>query len=51
VTTFHLIQADVLGPPWSTNAGAVLTTNVLGSSYRFTTTNGPAKRFYRIQMP
>jgi len=49
--TFHLLQADQLGKPWTTNASALLTTNVVGSSYRFTTTNGPATRFYRVQTP
>jgi uncharacterized protein YkwD len=50
--TFHLLQADQLGSrTWVTNASALLTTNVPGSSYRFTTTNGPATRFYRIQTP
>lgn len=50
-TTFRLLQADQLGKPWITNAGAVFTTNVAGSSYRFTTTNGPVMRFYRVQTP
>jgi hypothetical protein len=45
---FKLLQANQLGVGWTTNAGATLTTNILGSSYRFTTTNGPAMRFYRI---
>ncbi len=49
--TFRLLQTDVLGQPWTTNAGAALTTNVPGSFYRFTTTNGPARRFYRVQTP
>jgi hypothetical protein len=49
--TFHLLQADQLGQPWITNTVAALTTNMPGSSYRFTTTNGPAARFYRIQTP
>ena len=49
--TFHLLQADRLSGAWITNASALLTTNVPGSSYRFTTTNGPATRFYRIQTP
>lgn len=51
LSTFHLIQADVLGQVWITNGEAVLTTNILGSAYRFTTTNGPAKRFYKVQSP
>ena len=50
-TTFHLLQVDQLGGSWLTNASALLTTNVPGSSYRFTTTNGPVARFYRIQSP
>jgi hypothetical protein len=49
--TFHLLQANQLGGIWITNTGAVFSTNVPGSSYRFTTTNGPATRFYRIQTP
>jgi len=50
--TFHLLQADQLGSrTWVTNASALLTTNGAGSSYRFTTTNGPATRFYRVQTP
>jgi hypothetical protein len=50
--TFHLLQADQLGSrTWVTNASALLTTNVAGSLYRFTTTNGPATRFYRVQTP
>lgn len=49
--TFRLLQTDHLGMAWTTNAGATLTTNVPGSSYRFTTTNGPAARFYRVQSP
>lgn len=50
-TTFRLLQTDQLGKPWVTNTGATFTTNVPGSSYRFTTTNGPVTRFYRIQTP
>jgi hypothetical protein len=49
--TFKLLQVDQLGAAWITNTGATLTTNVPGSSYRFTTTVGPSKRFYRIQAP
>jgi hypothetical protein len=49
--TFHLLQAGQLGNPWITNASALLTTNVLGSSYYFMTTNSPVTRFYRIQTP
>jgi uncharacterized protein YkwD len=50
-TTFHLLQTDQLGQPWITNNSAVFTTNVPGSSFRFTTTTGPVTRFYRIQTP
>jgi hypothetical protein len=50
-TTFHLLQADQLGGAWTTNGTAALVTNILGSSYQFTTTNGPATRFYRVQTP
>ena len=49
--TFHLLQANPLGSGWTTNATATLSTNVPGSSYRFTTTTGPAMRFYRVQTP
>jgi hypothetical protein len=49
--TFKLLQANQLATAWTTNASAVLTTNVLGASYRFTTPVGPSARFYRIQSP
>ncbi len=39
-SSFHLLQSDQFGSSWSTNAAAVLTTNIPGSSYRFTTTTG-----------
>jgi len=48
---FHLLEADRLGTPWNTNASAVLITNVAGKSFQFTTTNGSAARFYRVQSP
>lgn len=51
VATFRLLSVNQLGQVWTTNSGAVLTTNVPGSAYRFTTTNGPVTRFYRIQTP
>lgn len=51
VSTFRLLQADQLGGAWTTNNTAVLTTNVPSSSYQFTTTVGPATRFYRVQSP
>jgi hypothetical protein len=50
-TNFHLLQANQLGSTWTTNASAVLTTNIPGSAFRFNTTNGPATRFYRVQTP
>lgn len=49
--SFKLTQANQLAGPWATNATAVLTTNVAGSSYRFTTPVGPAARFYRVKSP
>jgi hypothetical protein len=49
--SFHLLQASQLGAAWTTNGTAVLTTNVPGSSFQFTTTNGPAMRFYRVVTP
>ena len=45
---FKLLQVDQLGAAWTTNSGAVFTTNVPGTSYRFTTTPGPAARYYRV---
>ena len=50
-STFHLLQVNQLGGTWTTNGSATLTTNVPGSSYQFTTTNGPTMRFYRVQTP
>jgi hypothetical protein len=50
-STFKLLQANQVPSVWTTNASAVLTTNVQGASYRFTTPAGPAARFYRIQSP
>jgi hypothetical protein len=49
--TFKLLQANQINSNWTTNGGAIFSTNIPGSSYRFTTTNGPAMRFYRIQSP
>lgn len=51
VASFKLTQSDAVAGPWTTNATAVLTTNVAGSSYRFTTPVGPAARFYRVKSP
>ena len=50
-TTFKLLQADQVTGTWTTNATAVLTTNVPGVSYRYTTTPGGAARFYRVKTP
>ena len=45
----NLLQADQLESGWITNRTVTLTTNLAGISYRFTTTNNAATRFYRIQ--
>jgi hypothetical protein len=50
-TTFTLLQANRLGAAWTTNSSATLTTNVPGSSYRFTAAESGATEFYRIQSP
>jgi hypothetical protein len=50
-TTFHLLQTTNLTAPWATNSTATFTTNVLGSSYRFTATNNSALRLYKVQTP
>jgi hypothetical protein len=50
-SSFHLMQMDHFGSPWVTNSGAALSTNIPGSSYQFTTTNGPPMRLYRIVTP
>jgi hypothetical protein len=47
--TFKLLQADQINSGWTTSSGAIFSTNAMGNSYRFTTTNGPTMRFYRIQ--
>jgi len=49
--TFKLLQADQVTGPWTTNATAVLTTNVPDVSYRYTTIPGGAARFYRVKTP
>ena len=46
---FTLLSAAQVGRPWSPDATAVLTTNVLGVSYSFTTWPGASAQFYRIQ--
>jgi hypothetical protein len=50
-STFKLLQEDQLNGTWITNSSATFTTNVPGTSYRFTATGGTATRFYRIQSP
>jgi hypothetical protein len=49
--TFKLLQADALTAAWITNTTATFTTNIAGSSYRFTATNGSVTRFYRLRTP
>jgi hypothetical protein len=49
--TFHMLQANVLGGGWTTNATAAFTTNTPAVSYRFTTTNNAATRFYQVRTP
>ena len=50
-TSFHLLQTPQLTASWTTNSAATLTTNVPGSSYRFTVTTNSAREFYRVQTP
>ncbi|MGA3268244.1 MAG: CAP domain-containing protein [Verrucomicrobiota bacterium] len=50
-TSFHLLQTPQLTASWTTNSAATFTTNVPGSSYRFTVTTNSAKEFYRVQTP
>jgi hypothetical protein len=49
--SFKLLQASLLTGPWTTNASAVLTTNLAGSLYQFTTTVSGGTTFYRIRAP
>ena len=49
--TFKLLQANPINGSWTTNGSTALTTNMPGSSYRFTTTNAAAMQFYRVQTP
>jgi hypothetical protein len=48
---FTLTSAAQAGGPWGPDATAVLTTNVLGVSYSFTTWPGASAQFYRIRSP
>jgi hypothetical protein len=51
-TSFHLLQASQLpASVWTTNTTAVFSTNIAGSSYRFTDTKGAAARYYRVETP
>jgi hypothetical protein len=49
--TFKLLQAATVAGPWMTNTTASFSTNIPASSYSFTTTNGPAAQFFRVEMP
>src|SRR5208282_382604 len=46
---FSLLSAAQVCGPWGPDPSAVLTTNVLGVSYSFTTWPGASAQFYRIQ--
>jgi hypothetical protein len=48
---FTLLSAAQASGPWSPDVTAVLTTNVLGVSYSFTTWPGASAQFYRIRSP
>ena len=50
-STFHLLQSTNLTAKWATNATAMFTTNVPGSSYRYTATNNGTINFFRVQTP
>lgn len=47
--TFTLLQADQLGGGWTTNTGAILTTNLPANTFRFSIPAGGPAEFYRIQ--
>jgi hypothetical protein len=46
---FKLLRALDPAGAWSTDTGAVLTTNIPGSSFRFTTTTNSSRQYYRVQ--
>lgn len=48
--TFNLLETGQLGGAWTTNQTTVLSTNIAGTSYGFTTTNDAVAKFYRIEM-
>lgn len=50
-TAFYLLQTPQLNQPWTTNTTATFSTNIAGSSYRYTATNNSATEFYRIRTP
>jgi hypothetical protein len=47
-SSFKLVQASQLTGPWTTNAGAVLSNVVAGSSFQFTAPAPGATTFYRV---
>jgi hypothetical protein len=49
--SFTLLESDQPGGPWTTNPAAILTTNIPGVSYTFTTSPGGPVHFYRVQTP
>jgi hypothetical protein len=49
--SFTLLESDQPGGPWTTNLPAVLTTNIPGVSYTFTTSPHGPVHFYRVQTP
>jgi hypothetical protein len=49
--SFTLFESGQPGGPWATNLAAVLTTNVPGVSYTFTTPPGGPVNFYRVRTP
>jgi hypothetical protein len=49
--SFTLLESDQPAGPWTTNSTAVLTTNIPGAAYTFTTSPDKPARFYKIQTP
>ena len=47
-SSFKLLQASQITGPWTTNASAVLSTLVAGSSFQFTAPTAAAAAFYRV---
>ena len=47
-SSFKLLQAGQITGPWTTNASAVLSTLVAGSSFQFTAPAAAATAFYRV---